>query len=55
MIFDILFSLLWLWPVRQIKRDYELLGNKTLLVAEIVITLITFTICVLFGRMEMGI
>ena len=54
MVFDILFSLMWLWPVRTIKHDYELTGNKVLLVAEIVTTLIGFAINVLHVRMEMG-
>lgn len=52
--FDIFFSLLWLWPVRTIKHDYELTGNKVQLVSEIVTTLIGFAINVLYVRMEMG-
>lgn len=54
MVFSIIsnaiFSLLWLRLIRYIQRDYQETQSRGLLVAEIIVVLICFTISILWIR-----
>ena len=43
-----IFSLLWLRLIRYIQRDYQETQSRGLLVAEIIVVLICFTIIILW-------
>jgi len=45
-----IFSLLWLRLIRYIQRDYQETESRGLLVAEIIVVLICFTISILWIR-----
>ncbi len=45
-----IFSLLWLRLIRYIQRDYQETQSRGLLVAEIIVVLICFTISILWIR-----
>ncbi len=45
-----IFSLLWLQLIRYIQRDYQETQSRGLLVAEIIVVLICFTISILWIR-----
>ena len=49
-IYNAIFSLLWLRLIRYIQRDYQETQSRGLLVAEIIVVLICFTISILWIR-----